>query len=80
MQKSLILILVLSATIWTACNTASHSDNFLRADGHYIVNGRGDTIILRGMGLGGWMLQEGYMFGLGFIGQQYRIRDRKSVV
>ena len=75
MQKSLILILVLSATIWTACNTASHSDNFLRADGHYIVNGRGDTIILRGMGLGGWMLQEGYMFGLGFIGQQYRIRE-----
>lgn len=48
--------------------------NFLKAQGHYIVDGRGDTIILRGMGLGGWMLQEGYMFRLGFIGQQYRIR------
>src|SRR5690606_19308125 len=41
----------------------------------HIVNIQGDTIILRGMGLGGWMLQEGYMFRLGFIGQQYRIRE-----
>ncbi|MBK1438620.1 cellulase family glycosylhydrolase [Parapedobacter sp. ISTM3] len=49
--------------------------NFLRAQGHHIVNGQGDTIILRGMGLGGWMLQEGYMFRLGFLGQQYRIRE-----
>ncbi|WP_315820377.1 hypothetical protein [Paraflavitalea speifideaquila] len=28
------------------------------------------------MGLGGWMLQEGYMFKLGNIGQQYRIKAK----
>src|SRR3546814_20606694 len=28
------------------------------------------------MGLGGWMLQEGYMLQLGEIGQQHRIRAR----
>lgn len=49
--------------------------NFLRAENSCIVNGRGDTILLRGMGLGGWMLQEGYMFRLGFLGRQYRIRE-----
>lgn len=41
-----------------------------------IVNEKGETIILRGMGLGGWMLQEGYMFRLSFLGQQYRIREK----
>lgn len=28
------------------------------------------------MGLGGWMLQEGYMLQLSFLGQQYRIREK----
>src|SRR2546427_10706297 len=31
---------------------------FLRAKNARIVNDRGEEIILRGMGLGGWMLQE----------------------
>jgi len=34
---------------------------FLSTHGKAIVNESGDTILLRGMGLGGWMLQEGYM-------------------
>lgn len=68
-----ILFLFLSALSVASCDAPKKS--FLRAQGHYIVNGEGDTIILRGMGLGGWMLQEGYMFQLGFIGQQYRIRE-----
>jgi endoglucanase len=37
------------------------SQNFLKTSGPQIVNGKGEKIILRGMGLGGWMLQEGYM-------------------
>ena len=36
--------------------------------------GGGEKFILRGMGLGGWMLQEGYMMRLGNIGQQHKIR------
>lgn len=68
-----VLFLFLNALLVASCNAPRK--NFLRAQGYHIVNGEGDTIILRGMGLGGWMLQEGYMFQLGFIGQQYRIRE-----
>jgi endoglucanase len=49
---------------------------FLKTKADAIVNEKGETIILRGMGLGGWMLQEGYMFRLSFLGQQYRIREK----
>ena len=37
------------------------SQGFLHADGTALVNGQGEPILLRGMGLGGWMVQEGYM-------------------
>ncbi|HWK05746.1 MAG TPA: cellulase family glycosylhydrolase [Puia sp.] len=52
------------------------SQGFLKASGPIIVNARGEKVILRGMGLGGWMLQEGYMLRLGNIGQQYRIKEK----
>lgn len=47
---------------------------FLKANGRLIVDGKGNKVILRGMGMGGWMLQEGYMFRLGNLGQQYKIK------
>ena len=34
------------------------SQNFLSTSGKSIINEKGDTIILRGMGLGGWMSGE----------------------
>ena len=49
---------------------------WLNTNGKLIVNDKGEKIILRGMGLGGWHLQEGYMFRLSNIGQQYRIREK----
>jgi aryl-phospho-beta-D-glucosidase BglC (GH1 family) len=52
------------------------SQGFLKADGPRIVNGNGDNVLLRGVGLGGWMLQEGYMLHLNKQGQQHRIRQR----
>ena len=33
----------------------------LRTEGKYIVNANNEEVILRGYGLGGWMLMEGYM-------------------
>lgn len=54
----------------------SGAQGFLRAEGKYIVDGAGKKLILRGMGLGGWMLQEGYMYHLSFLGQQYRIKEK----
>ncbi len=36
----------------------------LKASGQQIVDAHGNEVILRGIGLGGWMLQEPYMLGL----------------
>jgi len=48
---------------------------FLRAEGKKIVNENGENYILRGMGLGGWMVQEGYMLQTAeFANPQHQIR------
>jgi endoglucanase len=52
------------------------SQGFLRAQGTQIVNGNGQNVLLRGVGLGGWMLQEGYMMKVNKDGQQYRLKQR----
>jgi endoglucanase len=50
------------------------SQDFLRVAGQRIVDAEGRDVILRGIGLGGWMLQEGYMLRTG--GPQHRIEAR----
>ena len=53
------------------------AQGFLKRDGKNIVNGDGQNIVLRAMGLGGWMLQEGYMMQTGdFAGPQHKIRAK----
>lgn len=54
----------------------SKAQGFLKADGKRIVNENGENVLLRGMGLGGWMLQEGYMLKIDEEGQQHKIRAR----
>lgn len=57
--------------------TTLSGQNMLSTSGKAIVNESGDTILLRGMGLGGWMLQEGYMLQTaGFANAQYQIREK----
>jgi len=53
---------------------AAPAQGYLRADGKRIVNAKGENVLLRGMGLGGWMLQEGYMLGIHKNAQQHNIR------
>jgi endoglucanase len=55
----------------------SHAQNgFLKAEATKIVDANGNEVLLRGMGLGGWMLQEGYMLETSrFAGPQYQIRN-----
>ncbi len=53
-----------------------YSQGFLKADGKIIVDGKGQKYILRGMGLGGWMLQEGYMFRVSNLDRQYIIKGK----
>lgn len=54
---------------------ASVAQGYLHTDGQAIVDGSGDTVLLKGMGLGGWMVQEGYMLQTaGFANPQHKIR------
>ena len=73
MQSKALLFLTISIL---GLSAHLKSQGFLKADGQRIENGKGDNIVLRGIGLGGWMLQEGYMLRLNKEGQQYRIKQR----
>src|SRR5689334_12910979 len=64
------------AWAWLLLSAATYSQGFLKADGKHIVNDRKENILLRGIGLGGWMLQEGYMLRVPGEGQQHFIRAK----
>lgn len=54
-----------------------NSQGFLKTNGKNIVDENGDPIILKGMGLGGWMLQEGYMLQTAdFANAQYQLKNK----
>jgi len=65
-----------------ACETGSSArKGFIHASGTSIVDGQGREIMLRGFGLGGWMLQEGYMLETSdFAGTQWQIKQKISEV
>jgi len=69
---ALILAVFLAATTVNA-----EPNPFLHADHQQIVDGSGKPVLLRGMGLGGWMLQEGYMLNAGGL-PQHQIRAKIS--
>lgn len=69
--RTLVLVII----IGFCGSLGSQGQNFVKAQGARLVDGKGHPLLLRGMGLGGWMLQEGYMFRLGSRGQQYRIKE-----
>lgn len=56
-----------------AISHLASAQGFLKVDGSRIINEKGENVILRGMGLGGWMLQEGYMLRVRGIGQQQHV-------
>jgi len=68
----IILAMCLSALAVSQAQPAG----FLHTRDSRIVDGQGQEMILRGMGLGGWMLQEGYMLGIQKEGTQHSIRAR----
>lgn len=66
--KILLLLLSLVTNIF--------AQGFLRVDGKKIINDNGE-IILKGIGLGGWMLMEGYMFKTSeFANAEYQIKEK----
>src|SRR5215831_2805804 len=67
MSKLFLIILMMLAI-------RASSQGLLHAKDRSIVNEKGENVLLRGMGLGGWMLQEGYMLRVSRLGQQNKIR------
>jgi endoglucanase len=50
---------------------------FLKANGKVVVDGTGQEFYLKGIGLGGWLLQEGYMLHTSnFANSQWQIRQK----
>jgi endoglucanase len=71
-KKIALLLIIAIATL------PGKTQGFLRADGKRITNEKGQNVLLKGIGLGGWMLQEGYMLRVNGQGQQHKIRARIS--
>lgn len=71
MKKAALLLLACLATL-----PCAQAKDFLRTQGTRIVDEAGKPVILRGMGLGGWMLQEGYMLDIDGVGTQRSIHAR----
>src|SRR5689334_14355880 len=65
-QVSRTILVLSTAGLQLFCAHASAPVlTFLHADGQNIVNERGEKIMLRGVGLGNWLLPEGYMWKFG---------------
>src|SRR6056297_1925791 len=75
LRGPLLFILVI-AIMWIAPINATAQNSYLHTKGTQIVDANGKNVILRGSGLGGWMLQEGYMLQTAeFAGTQYKIKN-----
>lgn len=56
---------------------ADLTGGFLRASGKQIVDAQGQNVVLRGMGLGNWMLQEPYMMDAsGLVDNQQQLKTK----
>lgn len=69
MKRAILLSAVLLSQFGTS--------QLLKTSGQKIINDKGENIQLKGLGLGGWMLQEGYMLKTAdFAGPQYKIKEK----
>jgi endoglucanase len=78
MSKTLSAIIIFLSVFFSI---NSYAQGFLRANNKQIVNGNNEEIILRGIGLGGWMLQEGYMMQTSdFASTQHELKNKISAL
>src|ERR1035437_4256573 len=69
--------LTLKITLILLCLSHLASAQYLHRTGKYIYDGNNKEFIIRSMGLGGWMIQEGYMLETSaFAGTQHEIRAK----
>jgi endoglucanase len=75
-MNSSLRIKVLLCIIIISIHFEGYGQGFLRANGKKIENDKGE-VILRGIGLGGWMLQEPYMLKLsGIVNNQSQFKSK----
>jgi endoglucanase len=65
-------VVVTCVVVLAACPLVGRADGFLHTQGQDIVNEAGEKVMLRGVGLGNWMLPEGYMWKFGPFGDRPR--------
>jgi endoglucanase len=54
-----------------------NAQGYLHRQDKKVVNGSGEEILLKGLGLGGWLLQEGYMLQTSsFANAQWQLREK----
>lgn len=71
MKKSIKIVLLLLLSVQLV------SAQYLHQKGKYIVDGNDNEFIIRSMGMGGWMLQEGYMMETsGIANTQHQLKDK----
>ncbi|MEZ4766181.1 MAG: hypothetical protein R3C26_24230 [Calditrichia bacterium] len=71
-QIGIILSTIATILFSVGCNTQVQEKQFLRTNGHDIVDGNGNKIMLRGVGLGNWLLPEGICGKFGKEGDRPR--------
>ena len=69
MKKNIFLLFVF-------LSFSSFAQGFLHRNGQNIEDENGQNIVLRGLGLGGWMVQEGYMLKTQGFGTQHQIKEK----
>lgn len=80
-MKYVNVIFSLIATVLAGSFSGVQAQGYLHASGTEIVDGSGNPVLLRGMGLGGWMLQEGYMMqSAGAASTQWEMQEKLSTL
>lgn len=59
-RVGVVVIIMMTVLLMTGC-AAQQKKRFLRAEAGKLVNGEGETVTLRGVNLGGWLIQESWM-------------------
>jgi len=74
---SLHFLILFSLFLLNVCTPHDKAGpGFLKTEAKTIVSAKGENVLLRGIGFGGWMLQEGYMLRIRQDGQQHKIWER----
>jgi len=73
MKKIGFVLLLITLGYFVSAQTGdAYSLSFLRTSGQDIINEKGEKVFLKGVGLGNWLLPEGYMWKFGAAGDRPR--------